>query len=286
MQSPNPILPIMNGNYFLAIRGINAGIVFPILSLPATIGRNNADILPDPTDINLSTLHALVQKEENDLVILDQDSTNGTMVNGKVIKRHCLKNGDRIEVGRNVLKFIDPEVEIRNVRSRQEDLKRHDWLTCAYNLDHFEESLAEAFAQAKINGTPLGLLLIDMDQLDSANDTHGREFGDRVLMQFADLISSFLLEDQELYRLGGDEFAVLLQGPSTRFIQDYAEIMRQAVEVSEFFHGESKVQITISIGVTELDTSPPPGLAAPSVVDQAKRFLKVAKAKGGNKVCG
>lgn len=70
-----------------------------------TIGRRSCnDIQID--NLAISGEHAVIVTVLNDAFLEDLDSTNGTLVNGQAVKKHCLQNGDLIELGRYKLKFV------------------------------------------------------------------------------------------------------------------------------------------------------------------------------------
>jgi pSer/pThr/pTyr-binding forkhead associated (FHA) protein len=77
---------------------------FPLVETAVTIGRDNGNSVQLP-DTKVSKFHATVRPEEGQWVIEDLGSTNGTRVNGNVVKIATLANGDRIGIGPFVLRF-------------------------------------------------------------------------------------------------------------------------------------------------------------------------------------
>ena len=69
-----------------------------------------------------------------------------------------------------------------------------------------------ALAQAKRDGTPLARLFLKLDRFNHINETLGRVFGDRVLLDVADRIRGCVREVDTVERLSGDEFVVLANG--------------------------------------------------------------------------
>jgi len=88
------------------------------------------------------------------------------------------------------------------------DLAERDFLTGILNTRVFDEALARRCAA----GTPFVLLLGDMDNLKTVNDTHGHTAGNNELRRLADLLGNAVHADDELARVGGDEFALLTSG--------------------------------------------------------------------------
>jgi pSer/pThr/pTyr-binding forkhead associated (FHA) protein len=96
---------------FQVLEGIDKGRVFRELPTPVTIGREEGNVLR-LNDERVSRFHAKVQSDNNEIIITDLDSTNGTRVNGNVVQIRRLRPGDRIHVGRSILLF-GSEQEIR-----------------------------------------------------------------------------------------------------------------------------------------------------------------------------
>ncbi len=92
------------------------------------------------------------------------------------------------------------------------ELAQTDSLTGLLNRRSFIERASTALAQARSLGTPLAVLLFDIDHFKQINDTHGHAAGDAVLCHLARLTREQLQGDALFARIGGDEFAVLLTG--------------------------------------------------------------------------
>jgi pSer/pThr/pTyr-binding forkhead associated (FHA) protein len=89
---------------FQILEGIDKGRVFRELATPVTIGREEGNQLR-LNDERVSRFHAKVQLDDNDYILTDLESTNGTRVNGTVVQIRRLRFGDRVGVGRSVLLF-------------------------------------------------------------------------------------------------------------------------------------------------------------------------------------
>lgn len=89
---------------FLVLEGVDKGRVFKDLPIPVTIGREEGNSLR-LNDERVSRFHAKVQMEDDDIIITDLDSTNGTRVNGMPVQIRRLRAGDQICVGRTMLLF-------------------------------------------------------------------------------------------------------------------------------------------------------------------------------------
>src|SRR5919204_2095684 len=86
------------------LEGVDKGRVFRDLATPLTIGREEGNLLR-LNDERVSRYHAKIQQDNDDIILTDLESTNGTRVNGNVIQIRRLRPGDRVGVGRSVLLF-------------------------------------------------------------------------------------------------------------------------------------------------------------------------------------
>src|SRR5476651_1453763 len=96
------------GVTFQILEGIDKGRVFRDLLTPLTIGREEGNILR-LNDERVSRFHAKVQIDDDDYILTDLESTNGTRVNGTTVQIRRLRIGDKVGVGRSVLLFGSSE---------------------------------------------------------------------------------------------------------------------------------------------------------------------------------
>ncbi len=89
---------------FLVLEGVDKGRAYKNLPIPVTIGREEGNGLR-LNDERVSRFHAKVQVEDNDIILTDLDSTNGTRVNGNAIQIRRLRPGDQVSIGRSMLLF-------------------------------------------------------------------------------------------------------------------------------------------------------------------------------------
>ncbi|MBI1916748.1 MAG: FHA domain-containing protein [Planctomycetes bacterium] len=105
---------------FRVLEGIDKGRVFRDLPTPVTVGREEGNMLR-LNDERVSRFHAKVQYDNNEVILTDLESTNGTRVNGNVVQIRRLRPGDRIGLGRSLLLF-GSEQEIRDRAEALESL--------------------------------------------------------------------------------------------------------------------------------------------------------------------
>jgi len=272
--------------YLVILEGPRRGYYYPLKNLPVTIGRKDADVLPDPEDQGLSRLHAVIEKEEGNVILKDNNSTNGTLVNGHPTLKTFLRNGDKISVGNSTLKYVTTASQAVSLQSRALDAERRDKLTGAFTNAYLKEKYTEAYAEADLFSVSYGLLLFEVDKFVEIRSRFGLKVSNKVLIDLAEFVSSLLLEDQELFRISGAAFGVLLIGPSAKFIRDVGEMIRQSCESSEFNHEGTDIPLTLSLGVAYQEG----GTKLPSSVDEifekAERLMLQAREQGGNRIRG
>lgn len=126
---------------------------------------------------------------------------------------------------------------------------RTDPLTELSNRRAFDEELAKRLAQWKRNGTPLSLVIVDIDEFKAFNDLHGHLAGDAVLKQVARVLKGRARAMDLVSRIGGEEFAFILPGTTLAEARQATESIRLAVARSDFQHDGCELNVTISVGV-------------------------------------
>jgi diguanylate cyclase (GGDEF)-like protein/putative nucleotidyltransferase with HDIG domain len=149
---------------------------------------------------------------------------------------------------------------------RMRELAELDPLTGLRNRRGFEKGLES-------RGSPLALLICDLDHFKRVNDTLGHPVGDDVLRTFADLLRGCTREQDVAVRLGGEEFALALSGVGEREALAVAERLRR--EVANAFR-DFPVPISVSVGIADGTRD----VGAEALVRAANRALFAAKRLG------
>ncbi len=123
-----------------------------------------------------------------------------------------------------------------------------DSLTGLANRALFRDRIAHAVARNLRDGGRVTLLLIDLDDFKTVNDTLGHSAGDKLLTTVADRLSAHVRPSDTLARLGGDEFAVLVEDLDDLAAQDLAQRILGAVRLPVRL-GDRDVVCTMSIGI-------------------------------------
>src|SRR5690606_38258086 len=136
------------------------------------------------------------------------------------------------------------------------DQARHDVLTGLPNRLKLEEELSRAIRQAKRLNRPGHVLLLDLDQFKTINDTHGHAAGDAILCAVAERLVASVRDIDTVARLGGDEFVVVLAvNPGREDIDPVAVIkdrIRQALAQPVTWKGK-QLHVGASIGAAQFD---------------------------------
>ncbi len=169
-----------------------------------------------------------------------------------------------------------------------DDVRREsmlDPLTKIANRKSFDEGLADAIADAEQTGTPLCLLLVDIDHFKNFNDTYGHQTGDQVLRLVAMTLKSNIKGKDLVARYGGEEFVAVLPFTDMGGGMIVAENIRKAIQAKELLKrstNEKLGRITASFGVALFK----PGENAMSFIERADQCLYAAKRAGRNRVVG
>jgi diguanylate cyclase len=176
--------------------------------------------------------------------------------------------------------------EINSLKDDLADARRAantDPLTGLGNRKLFDDVFALEAATATGSGSPLSLLVIDIDHFRSFNNTHGHQVGDAVLRLVADKLKRSVKGRDTVARYGGEEFIVLLPQTGDDGAAQLAEQIRADIAHSRLVvrnRGQDLGKVTISIGVAELV----PGETPDNCFRRADEALFQAKHEGRNRV--
>ena len=157
-----------------------------------------------------------------------------------------------------------------------------DPLTGLYNRRQFETLARAELARCQRYVRPCSFLMIDVDHFKLVNDTFGHEMGDWVLKMVANTLTAARRDADVVARFGGEEFVIMLPETTRDAAAMVAERIRSMVAASALAVGDSRLSLTISVGVGETMAGLP-GVEA--VLRDADQALYDAKANGRNIVC-
>ena len=195
-----------------------------------------------------------------------------------------------------ITKPVNPVVVRARVRTHitlkhQADLLRKmaflDGLTRVANRRRFDEALENEWRACQRSGTPLSLIMVDIDAFKLFNDTYGHQAGDACLQTVAGVLQAGMNRPHDLAaRYGGEEFVCLMPGADLAGALAKAEALRQGVMDLHVPHKASSVatDVTISLGVSSV--IPAEGLDPTQLVGVADAQLYLAKSMGRNQAHG
>jgi diguanylate cyclase (GGDEF)-like protein len=263
--------------------GTDLGRRFPLDGETLIIGRgSDCDIVVDLDSV--SRRHAQLQRHEDEIVVSDLGSTNGTYVNETQVKEQTLADGDQVKIGNAIFKFLSGGNVETGYHEAIYRMTIIDGLTEAYNSRYFFEFLDREMARCARYRRPLSLVMFDLDHFKKINDTHGHLAGDFVLRELARRLRGRIRKEELLARYGGEEFVVLLPEADHEGAVDFAEQIRCIVEREPFEFEGDVIPLTISVGVATL--SGQPATDAAQFVKIADDNLYRAKRGGRNRVVG
>ena len=175
-------------------------------------------------------------------------------------------------------------LSLANIRLK-ETLHRqaiHDPLTGLYNRRYLEDTLERELRRAVRKGSPVGILMLDLDHFKEYNDTHGHAAGDALLRAFGAHVLGNIRGEDFACRYGGEEFAIILPDVGLEKAVQRAEEIRQEARAIRVESGGLRLEAaTVSIGVATLPTH---GTTPEAVLRAADAALYVAKAEGRDRV--
>jgi len=167
---------------------------------------------------------------------------------------------------------------LRVAHDRIITLLHTDSLTGIANRRIFLEGLGGAISFAQRHQTPLSIIMADLDDFKSVNDTFGHNAGDQVLQAFATLLMENSRQEDLAARFGGEEFIMMLPGTSAKEATVFGERLRHRLE--EITFPDSCIRLTASFGVSAYQ----PGETSTSFIERADQALYEAKRLGKNQV--
>jgi diguanylate cyclase (GGDEF)-like protein len=171
--------------------------------------------------------------------------------------------------------------ENRKLQERLSDLAVRDPLTGLFNRRFMEETLERELAQATREGTPLSLVIMDIDHFKQLNDTYGHPAGDYALKALTRLLRVRMRRGDVACRYGGEEFVAILPGATIATAVARADSWRRAFQDLHLEFEGRMIRSTLSAGIAEF---PRHGRSGQELLFQADSALYQAKRSGRNRV--
>ena len=172
--------------------------------------------------------------------------------------------------------------ERRALRLRLEQQATRDGLTGVFNRRHFLAVAGQEIRRCQRAGSPLCVVMLDIDHFKAINDTFGHAMGDRALQELTATTRKSLRDTDVFGRLGGEEFAIVLIDTELRQGLLAAERIRHQIEALQLLADDGTcIPLRVSLGVTELSATAD---CLETLLAQADQALYRAKEGGRNRV--
>jgi diguanylate cyclase (GGDEF)-like protein len=156
-----------------------------------------------------------------------------------------------------------------------------DPLTGVFNRRYFQTRLEEELERSRRHTLSLTLLLLDIDNFKTINDTFGHLAGDAVIKDIAEILRRSVRMFDVCARFGGEEFAIIMPGSNAESVATVAERIRERIESYRSTEPSmTDVRITVSIGIGVSNASMSPR----ELINRADQALYIAKRDGKNVV--
>jgi len=171
---------------------------------------------------------------------------------------------------------LSRQMKMENLR----DAAAIDSLTGCYNRREFENQLNRNISGAIRHQTKLSVFMFDLDHFKEINDTYGHPAGDKVLKEVSAMVQQNMRTGDILARFGGEEFIAILPETDKIKAMELADRLRVKISRKVIVHGDDKITVTASFGVSEMDRNADMG----KIIQDADTMLYKAKLNGRNTV--
>ena len=174
-------------------------------------------------------------------------------------------------------------LERANLFKRTEELATTDSLTSLFVRDYFFERLREETRRAQLRKSGLGILMLDIDNFKSINDTHGHIVGDIVLKRLSKILMQNVGDSGNVVsRFGGEEFMLFMVECQKDELVSLGEKIRQEAEKTTVNYRRKKVDFTVSLGAAMY---PDDGEDITDLIEKVDQRMYQAKRSGKNRLC-
>ncbi len=181
---------------------------------------------------------------------------------------------------RELIARVSTHLELKHSRDQLKKMAAIDGLTKLYNHSFINNRLSKEISHSFRHGTPLSIIMFDLDHFKNINDTFGHKVGDKVLIKVSQAIIDQLRMNDTPGRYGGEEFLIILPATSIDDARIVAEKVRKSI--SSLVWDQEGLKVTISGGVCEylaLDNE-----NANELINRADKLLYQAKHSGRDRI--
>ncbi|MGI9048493.1 MAG: diguanylate cyclase [Rubrobacteraceae bacterium] len=267
----------------VVLRGPSFGDVYTLNGETLVLGSDpfRADVVV--RDMEVEPRQGKISRGAEGYTLRDLGTGDAITINDEVLDdARPLSCGDRIHVGGSVLEYIEHDTVRKQFHKKIQRLINEDYLTGLLAKNRFDEKFDQTLEASRERNLPLSILMADIDNLKSINDSHGHLLGEFTVGQIGHIIKEcYTSGERYATRFGGDEYEVLLPGMSKEEALVAAERIRRRVEEYSFERDGLYANPTLSLGAA---TYPEDGATADALTGAADKALYRAKNHGGNTV--
>lgn len=225
-------------------RGIGSVVIVDEQKVPVQIFtlRDIPKMFTIPLETNqIQELIIKLRKNERPLVTIRQNQSLVTALN--LMNRHEISH----------LPVVDNDKKLVGILSMRDLIRHFPSIVFTDSLTKVNNRMYLDMIRSKIERSRgnLCLMMIDIDNFKTINDTYGHSFGDMVLKRVAESIRSSIKSHDEAIRFGGEEFLVILYRCDINSVEAVGNRIRERVKSIKFPDNQSLV-VTVSIGCTSL----------------------------------
>jgi two-component system, cell cycle response regulator len=184
----------------------------------------------------------LTSRNEKDDVVEGMDSGADDYIT-KPFDKHELKV--RLRAGTRI---VDLQEQLVTAREALRVQATRDYLTQLWNRSSILEILQRELDRSERTGTPVGVVVADLDHFKSINDTYGHFAGDAALKESARRMESSTRSYDSVGRYGGEEFLIVLPGVDAEGVRLQSERMRLGIAATPVPTQEAALDVTCSFG--------------------------------------
>lgn len=193
------------------------------------------------------------------------------------------ENNPDCPVGESNCEWLDEVVRLRAQVRELSALVANDSLTGLFNFRHFKTVLQAEMDRSKRSGIPTSLVLADVDNFRAINDEQGREAGNILLKQVADICRGEVRTTDVVCRYGGEMFAIVFPETHLNLAVKVADRIRQQIADTPLQLEDKEIKVTVSMGASVYVKTSVIDLV--DFVDSVDKFVFEAKQSGRNCIC-
>ncbi|WP_421383254.1 diguanylate cyclase [Bacillus salacetis] len=183
---------------------------------------------------------------------------------------------------KGLLIIFNDMTEVKDLHDKLEKLAYYDELTGILNRRAFFQKCVREFEEAREEGHPFSVILMDVDHFKRVNDTYGHFVGDQLLVHVIQSCQSQLTNGELFARYGGEEFVLGLKGAAEAEAEKLADRIRTFLAGQHLMTNDGVISATLSLGVAQSTAEGEETLF--DLLNKADKALYSAKNAGRNKV--